>query len=84
MNFFILDQPSRPASSLSNKQLDILKQLGVRRLVDGLDRDDAGREGWSSIKKFTKGISTYDTIFPTNAKDINELSDIEFKNIKIR
>ena len=56
----------------------------LTRLVDGLDRDDAGREGWSNIKKFTRGISTYDTIFPTNAKDINDLSDIEFKNIKIR
>ena len=71
-------------SHISNKQLDILKQLGVRRLVDGLDRDDAGREGWSNIKKFTRGISTYDTIFPTQAKDINDLSDDEFTRIKIR
>ena len=71
-------------SHISNKQLDILKQLGVRRLVDGLDRDDAGREGWANIKKFTRGISTYDTIFPTRAKDINDLSDDEFKRIRIK
>lgn len=70
-------------SHISNKQLNILGQLGVRRLVNGLDRDDAGRQGWKSLCNLVRGISTYDTKFPTDKKDINELTEIEFKNIEI-
>ena len=70
-------------SHISKAQLNILKTLGVRRLVDGLDRDEAGREGWKNICTYIKGISTYNTKYPVNKKDINDLTEEEFNNIKI-
>lgn len=70
-------------SHISNNQLKILKQLGIKTLINGLDRDDAGRTGWQIIKKFSKGILLYDTIFPVNKKDINDLTKDEFFRIKI-
>ena len=70
-------------SHISNKQLQILKTLGVRRIIDGLDKDEAGREGWKNIRTYIKGISTYNTKYPVNKKDINDLTEEEFNNIKI-
>ena len=70
-------------SHISKAQLHILKTLGVRRLIDGLDRDEAGREGWKNLCTYIKGISTYNTKFPVSKKDINDLTDEEFNNIKI-
>lgn len=70
-------------SHISNRQLQILKTLGVRRIIDGLDKDEAGREGWSNLCTYIKGISTYNTKFPVNKKDINDLTIEEFNNIKI-
>ena len=70
-------------SHISKIQLDILKQLGVRRIVDGLDKDEAGREGWKNLCTYVRGISTYNTKYPVNKKDINELTIEEFNNIKI-
>ena len=70
-------------SHISKAQLNILKTLGVRRLVDGLDRDEAGREGWQNLCTYIKGISTYNTKYPVNKKDINDLTEEEFNNIKI-
>ena len=70
-------------SHISNRQLQILKTLGVRRIIDGLDKDEAGREGWSNLCTYIKGISTYSTKYPVNKKDINDLTEEEFNNIKI-
>ena len=70
-------------SHISNKQLQILKTLGVRRIINGLDKDEAGREGWKNIFTYIKGISTYNTKYPVNKKDINDLTEEEFNNIKI-
>ena len=70
-------------SHISNNQLKILYTLGVRRVINGLDRDEAGREGWENLCKFIKGVSTYNTKFPVNKKDINDLTAEEFRNIKI-
>lgn len=70
-------------SHISKKQIAILQSLGVRQLIDGMDRDVAGREGWESIKSLVHNMITYDTIFPNNKKDINDLTSTEFNNIKI-
>ena len=70
-------------SHISNRQLQILKTLGVRRIIDGLDKDEVGREGWKNICTYIKGISTYNTKYPVNKKDINDLTEEEFNNIKI-
>lgn len=70
-------------SHISNRQLQILKTLGVRRIIDGLDKDEAGRGGWKNICTYIKGISTYNTKYPVNKKDINDLTEEEFNNIKI-
>lgn len=71
-------------SHISIAQKNILLTLGVRRVVDGMDKDDAGRLGWDNIKKWVKFASTYDTIYPVDKKDINELTDEEFAKIKIK
>ena len=70
-------------SHISRIQLNILTQLGVRRVIDGLDKDEAGREGWKNFCTYVKGISTYNTKYPVNKKDINDLTDKEFFAIKI-
>lgn len=70
-------------SHISRIQLNILTQLGVRRVIDGLDKDDAGREGWKNFCTYVRGISTYNTKYPVNKKDINDLTDKEFFAIKI-
>lgn len=70
-------------SHISRIQLSILYQLGVRRVIDGLDKDEAGREGWKNFCTYVKGISTYNTKYPVNKKDINDLTDKEFFAIKI-
>lgn len=70
-------------SHISRIQLSILTQLGVRRVIDGLDKDEAGREGWKNFCTYVKGISTYNTKYPVNKKDINDLTDKEFFAIKI-
>lgn len=70
-------------SHISRIQLNILNQLGVRRVIDGLDKDEAGREGWKNFCTYVKGISTYNTKYPVNKKDINDLTDKEFFAIKI-
>lgn len=70
-------------SHISKKQITILQSLGVRQLIDGMDRDIAGREGWDNIKSLVHNMITYDTIFPNNKKDINDLTSNEFKEVKI-
>ena len=70
-------------SHISRIQLSILIQLGVRRVIDGLDKDEAGREGWKNFCTYVRGISTYNTKYPVNKKDINDLTDKEFFAIKI-
>lgn len=70
-------------SHISAKQLSILKQLGIRTLINGLDRDKAGRQGWETINMFTTGIMLFDTQFPVDKKDINDLTKEEFFSIKI-
>ena len=70
-------------SHISRIQLNILIQLGVRRVIDGLDKDEAGREGWKNFCTYVRGISTYNTKYPVNKKDINDLTDKEFFAIKI-
>ena len=69
-------------SHISKTQMSLLYKLGVRRIIDGLDKDDAGREGWSNLCKYIKGVSTYETIYPVDKKDINDLTDKEFAMIK--
>ena len=70
-------------SHISNKQIQIIKQLGIKTLINGLDRDSAGIEGWETLKQFTRGILLADTTFPVNKKDINELTHEEFYRIQI-
>lgn len=70
-------------SHISKAQLAILKGLGIREIYNGLDRDEAGVEGWELFKKMAKTMLCYDTIFPTNAKDINDLTESDFTKIKI-
>lgn len=70
-------------SHISRNQLNILKKLGVREVYNGLDRDEAGREGWELFQKMARTILCYNTEFPTTAKDLNDLTESDFSKIKI-
>lgn len=73
-------------SHLSNAQIELLNRSGIRKLVDGMDRDKAGREGWQKAKNhlIPKGYRTWNTIWQfTQCKDINELSKEQFDLLQL-
>lgn len=69
------------SATLSEEQVKQLHQAGIRCLVDGLDRDIAGRQGWLQAKELFP--MTRDTQWGVNKKDINELTTEESKNIQV-
>lgn len=73
-------------SHLSNAQIALLNKSGVRKLVDGFDKDVAGREGWKKAKEqlIPKGYRTWNTFYDKSwGKDLNELSSEQFTAIKV-
>ena len=74
----------RPAIALlgtgSDYQIEELKKLNIRHYILGLDPDDAGRKGCERIKRRLKGKLFSQLDVPVG-KDINDLSEEEFKNL---
>lgn len=68
------------SSAISKGQVRQLQLAGVRTVVDGLDRDIAGRQGWLTSKEILP-MQTIETEWGNNKKDINETSLEEFSNI---
>lgn len=71
-------------SHLSEHQVKMLCSTGIRRIRDGLDRDKAGREGWKRAKELLipKGFRLWNTEYTTDKKDINELTQDEYQDLK--
>ena len=74
----------RPAIALlgtgSDYQIEELKKLNVRHFILGLDPDDAGRKGAQRIKRRLRGKLFTELDIP-KGKDINDLTEEEFKNL---
>lgn len=70
-------------SHISDEQVKEIARTPFRHLVDGLDRDEAGRKGWRALKDkmLPLGFRLWNTKGFNGKKDINELSEEEFKNI---
>ena len=66
------------------KQIRLLKELPVRKMIKAVDNDKAGKKGDQKLskalgeKKVLHGIH-----FPDGAKDINELSQEQMENLNI-
>ena len=75
----------RPAIALngtgSMTQYKKLKSLPCRKLVLGLDSDEAGDRGCERIKHNVTNKLLSRLVLPHN-KDINDLNEIEFKNLQ--
>lgn len=73
-------------SHISRQQEELLINSPIRNLIDGLDRDKAGRKGSKLLKErlASKGFRVYLTDWgSSNKKDINELTEEEYKKIKL-
>lgn len=68
----------------NSKQIEQLKRLGARRFIIGMDPDEAGERAYMKLKKNLRSvalISKFDGI--PSGKDINDLTDEEFENLRI-
>ena len=65
-------------------QAQQLKQLGVREFILGFDPDEAGRKATEKWKKILRKIAfVYEFSGIPENKDINDLSEEEFKALEI-
>ncbi|MNR28627.1 hypothetical protein D3C85_1459580 [compost metagenome] len=63
----------------TDKQINLLKGLPVRKLVSGLDNDAAGLKGNEKLKAALSSYKILQKItFPEGVKDINEMSEEDF------
>lgn len=71
-------------SHISSQQIKELEKSAVRDLIDGMDRDKAGRNGWRKMKDLIipKGFRMWNSRWDSDKKDINELTYQEFQQIK--
>jgi len=72
-------------SSVTDEQVREILKLWHRQFIDGMDRDQVGRNGWRKFKNKTwsLGIRAWDTKNFGCKKDINELSKSEFERIQL-
>lgn len=71
-------------SHISEAQVKELSKTPFRHLVDGLDRDEAGRKGWRTAKDLLipLGFRMWNTKGFGEKKDINDLTHNEFLQIE--
>lgn len=83
---WVYGKPAVALNGLGNAlQFKQLRDLPCRELILATDNDDAGCRARERIRKNVKNkiITQYDYLsFPKGAKDINDLSEEEFKNLK--
>lgn len=65
----------------NNLQFNQLNKLPCRKLVLATDNDNAGLRARKRIKYYVKNKIITEYVFPNNRKDINDLSQEEFKNL---
>lgn len=78
----------KPAIALngtgSYSQIQELKKLPFREYILGLDPDTAGEKGKEKIKKNLLGVKILKELIIPKGKDINDLSEEEFKSLEIK
>lgn len=76
----------KPAVALNGTgtqyQYEQLKNLSCRKIILALDPDDAGRKGTLRLKNYLKNYKIVTELEIPEGKDINDLSEKEFKNLK--
>lgn len=72
-------------SHISGQQVEEVSRTWVRMIVDGLDRDDAGRKGLRAMKDILipRGFRIWNTKGWGSRKDLNELTSTEFTNLEL-
>lgn len=68
----------------SEKQIERLNSLSVRKYILATDKDEKGKEARKRLRQKIKGklITEYDyNSYPEHAKDINDMSKEEFQNL---
>lgn len=68
----------------TNKQYDILKRSGIRHYYLALDGDEAGDKGIIRFMKNMPNDVLIDIVDIPRGKDIADLSDEEFSNLKLK
>lgn len=63
-------------------QFKQLQNLNCRKLILATDNDNAGEKARKRIRYYVKNKIITQFIFPENRKDINELTEEEFKNLQ--
>lgn len=80
-------QYGRPAVALigtgSEQQYEILKKCGIRKFTLALDGDEAGYKGTQRFIEHLKNYAMIDVAQIPSGKDINDLTQQEFNNLKI-
>ena len=68
----------------SEKQFEMLNQLPCRKYILATDKDEKGRQARERFRKNVQNriVTEYDyASYPAHAKDINDMSEDEFKNL---
>ena len=63
-------------------QMKQLKHMPCRKFILATDNDAAGKSARVRLRKSLRGKLITEYVFPPNRKDINDLTEDEFKNLK--
>lgn len=82
---WVYGQPAVALNGLGNDyQFKQLNEIPARAFILATDNDSAGQKAKERIAKNIKTKTKYEFIFPYGKKDINDLTEEEFKNAKLR
>ena len=62
-------------------QFKQLRELPCRELILATDNDEAGQKARARIRKYVRNKIIKEFVFPDGKKDINELSNAEYKRL---
>lgn len=62
----------------TERQLELLRAVPVRKIVSALDADDAGQAGSERLKKHLTNKMVWRLAFPDDVKDVNAMTPEEF------
>src|SRR5699024_12520327 len=68
----------------TKRQLDLMKQIPIRKMILALDNDEAGHEGMKFIyNQLINNKVMYKIDFPSDINDINEMTESQIKHMNI-
>src|SRR5699024_9059369 len=69
---------------VTKRQLDLMKQIPIRKMILALDNDEAGHEGMKFIyNQLINNKVMYKIDFPSDINDINEMTESQIKHMNI-